>query len=64
MKKEIKKNKLSLTKLNITKLTNSHMIRGGNETNGTDTGDKGKAEYELKCINNSEQHIWVEKEKI
>ena len=55
MKKEIEKNKLSLTKMNITKLTNPHMVWGG--TGETDVSDDPDIQQQqgkkLKCINNS-----------
>lgn len=48
--------KLNLEKIQITKLENSNLIRGGGET----TGDDGTvlAQKKRKCINQSRDFVW------
>ena len=64
MKKDNNRNKLSLTKMNITKLTNAQEIWGGTAPppdDGTDNPnqDDNKAEpKKLKCVQNSEKLVW------
>ncbi len=53
----MKKQKLNLSKLSITKLSNTYKILGG--TNGGGDGTEGEKQKNKECITTSQ--FWIEK---